>query len=78
MRWRDGLSNDEKRRLREERIRKKEEWHKWFAWFPVTVGIEGKHKVKVWLSFVQRRGKCFYHRDGIYNWVFDYKETQHD
>lgn len=34
------------------------EWHKWFAWFPVTVD---KHLV--WLEFVERR----YHFDCGYD-----------
>ena len=34
-------------------------WHKWFAWFPVTVGeilISGERReLKIWLSYVNRK-----------------------
>ncbi len=34
-------------------------WHRWFAWFPVTVGqimIFGERRyLKIWLSYVNRK-----------------------
>lgn len=35
------------------------EWHRWFAWHPVTFHSQGR-KVTVWLSFVARRCKNKY------------------
>jgi hypothetical protein len=29
------------------------EWHRWFAWYPVIVWIDGKRR-RVWLRYVER------------------------
>jgi len=76
MRWIDGLTDNEKERLFNERIKRKEAWHRWFAWYPVTVGEQGKHKIKVWLSFVERKGICFHNYTHILDWYYDYREIK--
>ncbi len=64
MKWKNGLTEEEK-------INRKQEWHKWFAWYPVTVRVtEDKHKIKCWLETVQRKG-CLY---GFGTWSWEYKE----
>jgi len=36
--------------------RKAKEWHRWFAWHPVTVHVrEDGSRVCAWLTFVERR-----------------------
>jgi hypothetical protein len=30
------------------------EWHRWFAWHPVIIWVEGK-PARVWLRYLQRR-----------------------
>jgi hypothetical protein len=59
-------------------IARRETWHKWFAWHPVTVSEitmpDGKiRSVKAWLCTVQRKGEygCYY--DGCY-WNWEYRE----
>ena len=68
--WRDGLTNEEK-------LRRKKNWHKWFAWFPVTIGVSNDHhKFKCWLQYTLRRGRiegrCI-GGDLVYVWEYDYK-----
>lgn len=68
MRWINGLEHKEK-------IRRRENWHRWFAWFPVTVGhTEDRHKIKVWLETVERKGNL---TCSIldYCWIFKYREV---
>jgi len=44
-----------------------EDWHKWFAWFPVKVGCQDYR----WLEFVNRRS--LYHMGESGDWyVFEY------
>jgi hypothetical protein len=32
------------------KIKFEDQWHRWFAWYPVRIGDE-----RVWLEFVERR-----------------------
>ena len=32
----------------------RKQWRPWFAWYPVTVGIENGREVKAWLQWVER------------------------
>ena len=48
MKW----STRKRETKRREKYRKKEEWHKWFAWFPVSEGY-----YRYWLEFVDRKYK---------------------
>jgi hypothetical protein len=49
MRWTDGLT-------REEMERRKKQWHRWFAWYPVRLDDSPDgHKVYRWLETVERR-----------------------
>ncbi len=72
MKWIDGLTWRSKRH-------RLEHWHKWFAWFPVMVGItpEGR-KVKVWLEMVERKG--IYHHHPLFMsinwWEWEYREME--
>jgi hypothetical protein len=48
MEWINGLTSEARRAL-------KERWHKWFAWYPITIEINNEsHKVKLWLEYVER------------------------
>ncbi len=31
------------------------EWHRWFAWHPVVIAIEGRSEYWVWLEIVERK-----------------------
>jgi len=72
MKWIDGLTDQEKQRRRSEKLAKRGEWQRWFAWYPVTVGEVKKHKIKVWLDYVERRG-IILHTKVCY---YDYQEIQ--
>jgi len=55
-------------------------WHKWFAWFPVTVKQYADGSVKkVWLEYVMRKGFTEV-TGGAYgwekNWYYQYKEIE--
>lgn len=57
----------------ESKVKRLEDWHKWFAWYPVIVDfieVEGKERtVKVWLDYVERKGQydpCWQR----WNWVY--------
>ena len=49
------------------------EWHKYFAWFPVTVkkGYNGD-EIRIWLQLIERKQKSDYHDD--YYW--DYRKIK--
>ena len=32
-------------------------WHKWFAWYPITIFERNERKVKLWLEYVERKGR---------------------
>jgi hypothetical protein len=55
-----------------------ENWHKWFAWYPVTVATvlmpDGKtRKLKSWLITVLRKGTFHSWIEDCY-WDWEYKE----
>lgn len=58
---------------------KKERWHKWFAWHPVTVHIDKKtgQKYCVWLQTIERFGdwQSNYADSG---WFWKYRELDND
>lgn len=69
MKWIDGLTAEEKYRI-------KSNWHTWFAWHPVCVAVTtSHHKVYAWWEDVLRIGTCHYEWDGSY-WTFNYKEKE--
>lgn len=49
-------------------------WHKWFAWYPVTIHTfpDGAEKV-VWLAGILRRGE-WWSNWGDSGWIYEYKE----
>lgn len=57
---------------RVEKIRLKGQWHKWFAWFPVTVGLTNEQrKIKVWLQYVERKGEYnAYYKPWCWCWEY--------
>jgi len=60
----------------ETKVKRLSEWHPYFAWVPIVVGVtpEGR-KIKIWLESVQRRGK--YHFPSVYAfWSWEYKEKE--
>ena len=76
MEWINGLTNQEKRRLYEEGINKMKEWHRWFAWHPVTIGTKGVRKIKAWFCWVEKRGRQAEWMDetGCYwRWKWEYR-----
>ncbi|MGB4188501.1 MAG: hypothetical protein WBJ58_00880 [Syntrophales bacterium] len=48
MKWVNGETDEHKR----ERLA---QWHRWFAWYPVTLKIEDGHRIKIWLEWVERK-----------------------
>ena len=32
-------------------------WHRWFAWYPVLIAIEGTPDYWVWLEYIERKWK---------------------
>jgi hypothetical protein len=67
MRWIDGYTFEQKRKQREE-------WHRWWAWFPVVAGITPNgRKIKVWLGYVDRSGSVSF-VNIIFRWDYTYKE----
>ena len=44
---------------REERSRKRKEWHQWFAWYPVTIGVQDGRTLKIWWEWVERAEEFF-------------------
>lgn len=73
MKWINGLTRDAKDEL-------KKEWHRWFAWYPLTIGYsgEGKNKrsIKIWLQYVQRRAKYAFHNGFFFRYEWEYKEDK--
>lgn len=50
------------------KIKNKEEWHEWFAWYPVVIGDD-----IVWLETVRRRKYRTYNDYSMYylRWEYD-------
>lgn len=62
MKFNCGHSTSKKNKL-------KEDWHDWFAWYPVRVA-EGDCR---WLETVERKGELHY--DFLAgDWIFEYRE----
>jgi hypothetical protein len=71
MRWIDGYSYNEKRR-------RKEVWHLWFAWYPVRIGVTPEHrKIYVWLESVWRKGVYISSWGDCY-WIYQYKPSEEE
>lgn len=67
--WVNGLIYEYKKK-------KKEQWHKWFAWYPVVIRItEDHHEVKAWLQYVERIGRFHSTWDECY-WIWNYRELE--
>lgn len=73
MEWKNGLTSDEKKR-------RKEDWHKWFAWFPVVIGITADHhRIKAWLQVVERKGRFKRYTidyTNYYNYYYEYRKLE--
>jgi hypothetical protein len=72
MKWINGETCKSQRK-------RKEVWHKWFAWHPVRVGKitvgEKTRYIKVWLCYVQRQGiYCSGYGESV--WVWEYNEIK--
>jgi hypothetical protein len=64
--WKNGLTTEEKRRL-------KSEWHRKFAWVPTIVGVtKDNHYVKAWLCFIEQKGEYWGGWTGGC-WSFEYR-----
>lgn len=53
----------------EERRKDKEQWHKWFAWYPIRV-IDGSCR---WLEIVHRSGYSYTGYRGTRFWIYTYR-----
>ena len=52
----------------EHKYYKKEQWHRWFAWYPVDIEeFTDGSKIKVWFQTIWRRGEWY---DG---WEWEYR-----
>jgi hypothetical protein len=51
-----------------ERIDRRKQWHRWFAWFPVRIG---ETRECLWLEYVERKGECHCYYDCY--WSFEYR-----
>jgi hypothetical protein len=68
MKWIDGLT-------REEKIRRKENWHQHFAVFPTCVGeTSDHHKIYLWLTLMEREGTIHMGYEGDTWWTYKYRE----
>ena len=58
-----------------DRTKEKQSWHKWFAWYPVTISRtpDGDER-KVWLQSVLRCGISYYNLVTGWHWSWKYKE----
>ena len=73
MKWINGETRDSK-------IERKQEWHTWFAWYPVIVGyvkIGNKtRRVKVWLGYVERISRPYFDANEQTHLEFIYREIK--
>ena len=51
-----------------EKCKAKEQWHDWFAWYPIRVG---EHDCR-WLETVRRKGRMVWGHD----WEYEYKAKE--
>ncbi len=77
MKYIDGLTYKGRQRENRKERTPKTEWHKWFAWYPVTIGEtdDGNRKVNVWWQYVYRKGTFIVGFDYGGWWAWEYKET---
>jgi hypothetical protein len=55
----------------EEKVRRKEKWHLWFAWYPVTVGItDQQREIRIWWSEVECKGTYYGGFDAFWDWEY--------
>lgn len=60
------------------KVFKRKQWHRWFAWFPVTVHEYANGcKRKVWWQYVMRKGTLTCSMDGDW-WKWEYKLYSED
>jgi hypothetical protein len=69
MKWLGSLTVIEKVDRWFQKNKPKEDWHKWFAWYPVVVGKRSGRYVMVWFGYVERKS--------VYPYKFwDYREVK--
>ena len=85
MEWVDGLTEEFKERIRNKKaekiIEKGKIWKRWFAWYPVTIGVNEvrNRKIKIWLEFIERRKN--YHFEDLYCsslWNYQYRKIKEE
>ena len=54
MKWPTLRHTRAMRVARAQRVRHltRSEWHRWFAWYPITVRVDGEYWI--WLEFIER------------------------
>lgn len=57
---------------RKTKIKRKESWHDWFAWYPVRLA---EHDCR-WLETVERKGTLYYNFSDSW-WSYEYREKGH-
>lgn len=68
MKWVSSITKEHKDNM-------KKTWHRWFAWYPVTIAVNlHNRKVKVWLEWVERKGRINYASASFPDWYFEYRE----
>jgi len=74
MKWIDGETWESIKK-------RKENWHRWFVWYPVSVSeitVKGKiRKIKVWMEYVERKGVYDYNWGSLASsksWKYEYRE----
>ena len=72
MRWVNGLTW-------EAYCEQRQNWHRWFAWFPVVVRItDDGHNVRAWMEYVERSStyQLLGGWAGCGGWVHQYREAK--
>jgi hypothetical protein len=41
--------------VRTEQAKRRSVWHRWFAWYPVVVGVEGEFDHWIWFEDLERK-----------------------
>lgn len=63
--------------LKRNKIMDRTKWHKWFAWYPVTVETYDDYSnKKVWLEYVWRLGILECGMDGQCDMGYEYMEIE--
>jgi hypothetical protein len=68
MKWLDGYTNAHKQYLRQN-------WHKWFAWFPVVIKVIDNRKQYCWLEYVERKGELILDYMAC-DWTYEYRQKE--